>query len=69
MSHLCRPRGSRVSADADDVASGPQQARIITFSLRFPHELSSGQLQLFGLSLVLARPFDVLIVDEPETTT
>jgi len=33
---------------------------------RYPHELSSGQTQLFGLSLVLARPFDVLILDEPE---
>ncbi|WP_374760853.1 ABC transporter ATP-binding protein [Microbacterium jiangjiandongii] len=33
---------------------------------RFPHELSSGQTQLFGLALVLVRPFDVLILDEPE---
>jgi ABC-type multidrug transport system ATPase subunit len=33
---------------------------------RFPHELSSGQTQLFGLGLVLARPFEVLILDEPE---
>lgn len=33
---------------------------------RFPHELSSGQTQLFGLALVLARPFDVLVLDEPE---
>jgi ABC-type multidrug transport system ATPase subunit len=33
---------------------------------RFPHELSSGQTQLFGLGLVLSRPFDVLIIDEPE---
>lgn len=33
---------------------------------RFPHELSSGQLQLFGLALVLARPFEVLLLDEPE---
>lgn len=33
---------------------------------RFPHELSSGQTQLFGLALVLARPFEVLILDEPE---
>lgn len=33
---------------------------------RFPHELSSGQTQLFALALVLARPFDVLILDEPE---
>lgn len=33
---------------------------------RFPHELSSGQLQLFGMGLVLVRPFDVLLLDEPE---
>ncbi|MBM7412526.1 ABC-type multidrug transport system ATPase subunit [Clavibacter michiganensis] len=33
---------------------------------RFPHELSSGQTQLFGLALVLVRPFDVLVLDEPE---
>ena len=33
---------------------------------RFPHELSSGQTQLFGLALVLARPFDMLVLDEPE---
>lgn len=33
---------------------------------RFPHELSSGQQQLFALGLALARPFDVLILDEPE---
>lgn len=38
---------------------GPQHSR-------FPHELSSGQTQLFGLALTLARPFDVLVVDEPE---
>ncbi|MBT2501256.1 ABC transporter ATP-binding protein [Curtobacterium sp. ISL-83] len=33
---------------------------------RFPHELSTGQQQLVGLALVLARPFDVLVLDEPE---
>lgn len=33
---------------------------------RFPHELSSGQQQLFHLALVLARPADVIILDEPE---
>lgn len=35
-------------------------------SKRFPHELSTGQLQLAGLSLVLARPFELLLLDEPE---
>jgi ABC-2 type transport system ATP-binding protein len=33
---------------------------------RYPHELSSGQTQLFGLALVFVRPFDVILLDEPE---
>lgn len=33
---------------------------------RFPHELSSGQFQLLSLATVLARPFEVLVLDEPE---
>src|SRR6478736_10020172 len=33
---------------------------------RFPHELSSGQQQLFRLALTLARPASVLLLDEPE---
>ncbi|NLB47797.1 MAG: ABC transporter ATP-binding protein [Microbacteriaceae bacterium] len=33
---------------------------------RFPHELSSGQTQVFGLALVFVRPFEVLLLDEPE---
>lgn len=33
---------------------------------RFPHELSSGQLQLAALALVLSRPYEVLVLDEPE---
>ncbi len=33
---------------------------------KFPNELSSGQTQLFGLALVLVRPFEVLLLDEPE---
>lgn len=33
---------------------------------RFPHELSSGQTQLFALALTWMRPFDVLVLDEPE---
>lgn len=36
------------------------------FAERFPHELSSGQTQLFGLALVLSRPAEVLLLDEPE---
>ena len=33
---------------------------------RFPHELSSGQQQLFHLAMVLLRPSRVLLLDEPE---
>ncbi len=33
---------------------------------RFPHELSSGQEQLFRLTVTLARPASVLLLDEPE---
>ncbi len=33
---------------------------------RFPHELSSGQQQLFRLALTLSRPACVLLLDEPE---
>ena len=33
---------------------------------RFPHELSSGQQQLFHLAMVLFRPARVLLLDEPE---
>lgn len=33
---------------------------------RFPFELSAGQLQLFALALTLSRPFDLLLLDEPE---
>ncbi|GAB2765934.1 ABC transporter ATP-binding protein [Terrabacter koreensis] len=33
---------------------------------RFPHELSSGQEQLFRLALTFARPSSVVLLDEPE---
>ena len=33
---------------------------------RFPHELSSGQQQLFRLALTFCRPSSVLLLDEPE---
>jgi len=33
---------------------------------RFPHELSSGQQQLFHLAMVLVRPSSILLLDEPE---
>ncbi|MRG60352.1 ATP-binding cassette domain-containing protein [Agromyces sp. CFH 90414] len=58
---------------ADDRRAAATLAHVILDELgltglaeRFPHELSSGQTQLLGLALVLARPFEVLILDEPE---
>lgn len=55
------------SAQAADLASDVlAELRLDALGERFPHELSSGQTQLFGLALVLARPFEVLVLDEPE---
>ena len=47
------------------------QHELDTFGLgamgeRFPHELSSGQGQLFRLALTWFRPARLLILDEPE---
>lgn len=35
-------------------------------SRRFPHEISSGERQIFGLAMVLLRPAELVILDEPE---
>ena len=48
-----------------------EQSTLAAFELeplatRFPGELSSGQTQLLGLAMVFVRPFDVLLLDEPE---
>lgn len=54
-------------ADAEREAGAVlTQLELTSLGDRFPHELSSGQLQLFGFSLILARPSDIVIVDEPE---
>lgn len=57
----------------DDPARAKQSAlkvlddfELTALQSRFPHELSSGQTQLVGLALVLVRPFEVAILDEPE---
>jgi ABC-2 type transport system ATP-binding protein len=54
-------------ADGEEAAA----AMLGTFEIghlaeRFPHELSSGQQQLFHLAMVLSRPARVLLLDEPE---
>lgn len=52
---------------ADDAADELLDVlRIDTLAKRFVTELSSGQSQLFALATALVRPFDVLILDEPE---
>lgn len=43
-----------------------EELAISAFARRYPHELSSGQSQLVGLALTLARPFEALLLDEPE---
>ena len=40
--------------------------QLTTLRRRFPHELSSGQSQLFALALAVVRPYEVLVLDEPE---
>lgn len=51
---------------ADDAVRLSGELRLTHLLDRFPHELSSGQLQLFLMSLVLVRPGQVVILDEPE---
>jgi ABC-type multidrug transport system ATPase subunit len=55
--------GQRAGDRADEIL---QLLEIDHLAQRFPHELSSGQQQLFHLSMVLVRPCAILILDEPE---
>ncbi|MCJ1707111.1 ATP-binding cassette domain-containing protein [Microbacterium sp. VKM Ac-2923] len=53
--------------EVSDAADGILELlRLRDLDKRFPHELSSGQMQLFGLALILVRPSEVLLLDEPE---
>jgi ABC-type multidrug transport system ATPase subunit len=57
----------RVGQTADDRADEILELlEIDHLAERFPHELSSGQQQLFHLSMVLVRPSSILLLDEPE---
>jgi ABC-2 type transport system ATP-binding protein len=51
---------------ADRVAAGLERFGIDELAERFPHELSSGQVQLFRLALTWFRPARLLLLDEPE---
>ena len=55
--------GERADDRADEIL---ELLGIDHLAERFPHELSSGQQQLFHLSMVLVRPSSILILDEPE---
>jgi len=55
--------GERAENRADEIL---ELLEIGHLAQRFPHELSSGQQQLFHLSMVLVRPSSILILDEPE---
>ena len=50
----------------DRVAAALTQLGLGDLGGRFPHELSSGQTQLFRLALTFFRPSEVLVLDEPE---
>jgi ABC-type multidrug transport system ATPase subunit len=54
---------TQAAAQADGLL---EDFEITALRSRFPHELSSGQVQLYSLALSLCRPFDVLLLDEPE---
>ncbi|HEY5247239.1 MAG TPA: ATP-binding cassette domain-containing protein [Dermatophilaceae bacterium] len=55
--------GQRAQARSEEIL---ELLEIDHLAERFPHELSSGQQQLFHLSMVLVRPSSILILDEPE---
>lgn len=55
------PADGRARADA-----ALHELGIGDFGARYASELSSGQTQLFSLALTLARPCEVLVLDEPE---
>lgn len=59
-------RSWAVEAAPEEALALLGQLTLGRFRDRFPHELSSGQTQLFMLALVLARPGDLLVLDEPE---
>lgn len=58
--------GSTVDEAERKAAHALELLSLSHLNARYPHELSSGQTQLFALALTLSRPFDVLLVDEPE---
>ncbi|KQU65560.1 multidrug ABC transporter ATP-binding protein [Phycicoccus sp. Root563] len=58
--------GGQISTADERADALLETLEIDHLSERFPHELSSGQQQLFHLAMVLFRPSTVLLLDEPE---
>jgi ABC-2 type transport system ATP-binding protein len=58
--------GSSVDAARQRAAAELERWQLSALRRRFPHELSSGQSQLFALALAVVRPYEVLVLDEPE---
>jgi ABC-2 type transport system ATP-binding protein len=58
--------GSTVDAARERAAAELGRWQLSALRRRFPHELSSGQSQLFALALAVVRPYEVLVLDEPE---
>jgi ABC-2 type transport system ATP-binding protein len=58
--------GRDVGTARADAAEILAELGLSTLADRFAHELSSGQTQLAALAIVLSRPFEVLLLDEPE---
>ena len=56
-------QGARARADVETMLD---IFRLHGLADRFPHELSAGQRQQLMLALVLVRPADILLLDEPE---
>ncbi|MEV8254812.1 ABC transporter ATP-binding protein [Rhodoglobus sp. NPDC076762] len=58
--------GSAVTSSSERATALLDDFGLSHLRTRFAHELSSGQTQMFSLALAIARPFDVLLLDEPE---
>ena len=58
--------GTPAAAAARSAQELLEELEITRLARRFPHELSSGQTQLVSMALTLARPAQVLLLDEPE---
>lgn len=51
---------------AERAAEVMERLGLSSLGERFPHQVSSGQSQLFSLALTLVRPAGVVLLDEPE---